>query len=187
MMAGLLAVNVTFALMKEELVILVDEQDRELGTMEKQRAHVEGVLHRAFSVFIFDSKGRLLLQQRAAGKYHSGGLWTNTCCSHPRPGEPVAGAAQRRLGEEMGIRTSLEPLFTMVYKSAFDNGLTEHEYDHIFTGRWEGDPRPDPAEVDDWKWLTPEEALRDAADRPEAYTAWYKMALSRVLERTRGL
>ena len=115
-------------------VVLVDETDLETGTMEKMEAHLLGVLHRAFSIFIFNSKGEFLLQQRAQGKYHNGGLWTNTCCSHPNPGEDILKAASRRLSEEMGFQTSLSPAFTFIYKASFDNGLTEHEFDHVFTG-----------------------------------------------------
>ena len=121
-----------------EEVVLVNEKDEAIGTMEKMAAHEKALLHRAFSVFVFNKNGDLLMQQRAHSKYHSGGLWTNTCCSHPRPGEHVADAANRRLQEEMGFTTSLNKAFDFTYKAAFDNGLTEHEFDHVFIGIYEG-------------------------------------------------
>src|SRR5215468_430433 len=125
-----MAVNSYFYRMEQ--VILVNELDEEIGTMEKLSAHEQGVLHRAISVFIFNEKGEMLLQQRASRKYHSGGLWTNACCSHPHPGEATHAAALRRLKEEMGFETSLKKAFDFVYKTSFDNGLTEHEFDHVF-------------------------------------------------------
>ncbi len=126
-------------------VILVNEADEPIGTMEKMEAHVKGLLHRAFSIFIFNSRGEMLLQQRAGGKYHNGGLWTNTCCSHPIPGEKVLSAAKRRLSEEMGFVTELSPAFNFTYKATFDNGLTEYEYDHVLTGVYDGDVNLMPA------------------------------------------
>src|SRR5687767_15958950 len=136
----------------EERVVLVDENDAEVGTLEKQRAHLEGRLHRALSVFVLNSRGEMLLQRRAAGKYHSGGLWTNTCCSHPRPGEPILAASLRRLEEEMGIICPLRPLFVTRYRADLDNGMTEHELVHVLGGLHDGPVRPDPAEADGFAW-----------------------------------
>jgi isopentenyl-diphosphate delta-isomerase len=162
----------------EERVVLVDEADVEVGTLEKQRAHVEGRLHRALSVFVFNAEGDILLQRRAATKYHSPGQWTNTCCSHPRPGEHVADAARRRLREEMGFECDLVPAFAFTYRAEVGGGLVEHEFDHVFLGRWEGVPLPAAAEVDGWRWATLDEAARDALEHPEAYTPWFRMVLS---------
>jgi isopentenyl-diphosphate delta-isomerase len=162
----------------EERVVLVDERDAELGTLEKQRAHVEGRLHRALSVFVFNEAGDVLLQRRAAAKYHSGGQWTNTCCSHPRPGEPVADAARRRLREEMGFECDLAPAFAFTYRADVGGGLVEHEFDHVFVGRWEGAPAPDPGEVDGWRWAALDDLARDAALHPDAYTPWFRMVLA---------
>jgi isopentenyl-diphosphate Delta-isomerase len=161
-----------------EQVVLVDPEDRDLGVMEKQRAHAEGLLHRAVSVFVFDDQGRLLLQRRAEPKYHSAGEWTNTCCSHPRPGEPAEAAAHRRLREEMGFDCPLVPAFRFTYRAEVGGGLVEHELDHVFVGRWSGDPQPDPAEADDWRWLSLAGAARDAAEHPERYTAWFRLIAS---------
>lgn len=160
-----------------EHVVLVDPDDQPVGTMEKMRAHAEGRLHRAFSVFVFDPAGRLLLQQRAASKYHSAGLWSNTCCGHPRPGEPLEAAAPRRLLEEMGFRTELRPLFRFLYRAEIGPGMAEHEVDHVLAGTFAGDPAPDPAEVGDWKWQDLEAVLADVARRPQAYTAWLRILL----------
>lgn len=165
-----------------EQVVLVDEQDVAVGTLEKQAAHQRGALHRAVSVFVFDAAGRLLLQRRAASKYHSAGLWTNTCCSHPRPGEDVAAAAQRRLGEEMGFDCALERAGSFLYRAVLDHGLTEHELDHLFVGRFDGVPAPDPAEVGEWRWASLAGVRRDLAQRPEAFSAWFPLALARLLE-----
>ncbi|TND09991.1 MAG: isopentenyl-diphosphate delta-isomerase [Bacteroidetes bacterium] len=170
-----------------EYVILVDENDRELGTMEKMRAHEAGLLHRAFSVFIFDPEGRLLIHRRADEKYHCGGLWTNTCCSHPRPGEDVKLAAERRLREEMGINCTLQPAFTFVYKAVFDNGLTEHEFDHVLVGFSGEQPKPDPAEVSAWKWVSPAEALSETGANPAGFTPWFRLSLAKVLNWTSRL
>lgn len=161
-------------------VILVDETDAELGTMEKQRAHVEGRLHRAVSVFVFNARGDTLLQRRAASKYHTGGLWTNACCSHPLPGEAPAAAARRRLREEMGIDAPMAPAFAFTYRAEVGGGLVEHEYDHVFLATWEGDPTPDPAEVEEWRWISPaaleDEVARDAG----AFTPWFRTILARA-------
>lgn len=164
--------------MKEE-VILVDQNDRQTGTLEKLEAHQKGLLHRAFSVFVFNSKNQLLLQQRALGKYHSAGLWTNTCCSHPRPGEAVLAAAHRRLKEEMGLETILEFKTAFVYKSAFENGLTEHEFDHIFIGYSDLAPLPDPLEVENYKYLDLVEIKQQVTKNPGEFTTWFRIAMER--------
>lgn len=160
-------------------VILVDDRDRETGTMEKLEAHRRGLLHRAFSVFVFDSGGRMLLQRRAEGKYHSPGLWTNTCCSHPRPHETKEKAARRRLKEEMGLDLELDYKTHFIYRAEFDNGLTEHEFDHVFTALSNSDPRPDPKEVGDWKWLSPKEIKELIASEPDAFTPWFRIAMEK--------
>lgn len=171
--------------LEEELVLLVNERDEPVGTMGKLRAHQEGALHRAFSVFLFDDTGRLLLQRRAAGKYHSPGLWTNTCCSHPRPNEAVADAARRRLMEEMGIDTIVEHRFSFLYRASFDNGLIEHELDHVFFGRWNGDARPNPDEVDDWTYIHLDDLEAELTRHPERYTAWLRICWKQVREALR--
>ncbi|HEX8393523.1 MAG TPA: isopentenyl-diphosphate Delta-isomerase [Longimicrobium sp.] len=163
----------------EERVVLVDENDAELGVLEKQRAHTEGRLHRALSVFVVNGEGQMLLQRRAASKYHSPGQWTNTCCSHPRPGEPVDAAARRRLREEMGFQCEMEPAFTFVYRAPVGQGLVEHEFDHVFLGRWEGEPAPDPGEVDGWRWASPEQVADEVAADPAAFTPWFRIVLAR--------
>jgi isopentenyl-diphosphate delta-isomerase len=162
----------------EERVVLVDENDAQVGTLEKQRAHLEGRLHRALSVFVMNSRGEMLLQRRAAGKYHSGGLWTNTCCSHPRPGEPVDEAARRRLREEMGIDVELVPLFEFTYRAPVGPGLVEHEYDHVFAGRYDGEPVPSVDEVDGWDWVPVRDLARRVNDDPEAFTPWFRVVFS---------
>ena len=161
-------------------VVLVDMADRVLGTASKERAHAEGLLHRAVSVVITDEGGNVLLQRRAAHKYHSGGLWTNTSCTHPRPGETPRRAAIRRLREEMGIRCRIRPAGIYRYKTRLANGLVEHELDHVFIGRWSGTPKPDPTEVDDWTWTSVADLLRDLATRPWRYTAWMGGVLARA-------
>ena len=160
-----------------EQVILVDEQDRELGASEKLRAHAEGALHRAFSVFVFDRAGRLLLQRRARAKYHSGGLWSNTCCGHPRPGEQTAAAARRRLREEMNFDCELREAFGFVYRAELENALVEHEYDHVFVGEFEDAPAPDPSEVEEWKWMELVDLRRELREEPERYSYWLKMVV----------
>jgi isopentenyl-diphosphate Delta-isomerase len=167
--------------MRDE-VVLVDERDAPLGSADKLEAHRSGTLHRAFSVFVFDGSRRLLLQRRAADKYHSGGLWANTCCSHPRPGEAVADAAHRRLREEMGFDCDLKPAGSFVYRASLGNGLTEHEYDHLLLGRFEGEPAPDPAEVSAWRFVPVPELRREMAAQPERFSAWLGPALARLAE-----
>ena len=167
-------------------MILVDEKDREIGRMEKIAAHKFGCLHRAFSIFIFNSKGEMLLQKRASSKYHSPGLWTNTTCSHPRPGESVLEAAHRRLREEMGFDTELEEIFSLVYKAEFDNGLTEFEYDHVLIGYYDGEVKPDPKEAEDWKWVKPEEIEKELEEKPEKFTVWFRIIFPKLMEKLRS-
>jgi len=159
----------------EEKVILVNEKDDQLGLMGKMEAHQKAVLHRAFSVFVFNKKGELLLQQRALDKYHSPGLWTNTCCSHQRDGESNIEAGKRRLEEEMGFSCDLEELFWFVYKASFDNGLTEHELDHVMIGHYDQDPEINKEEVASHKWMLLEDVKKDIDMRPELYTEWFKI------------
>lgn len=166
-----------------EEVILVDSADRENGTMEKLAAHQEGRLHRAISVFIFNSQGELLLQRRAEGKYHSSGLWTNTCCSHPRPGEETADAASRRLKEEMGISAPLEKLYAFIYKAPVGNELCEHEYDHVFFGKSDAVPQPDPAEAMEWKWAAVADIAAEMDASPSSYTIWFQLIFKDVAAR----
>lgn len=163
----------------ESHVVLVDAADTPLGILEKQQAHREGRLHRALSVLVFNRAGETLLHRRAAEKYHSGGQWTNACCSHPRPGEDPAAAARRRLREEMGIEAEVEPAFRFTYRAEVGAGLVEHEYDHVFTAAWEGAPEPDPAEVDGWRWAPAVSLAAAAAARPDAFTPWFRMILAR--------
>ncbi len=161
--------------MELEYVILVDENDQEIGTMEKQEAHEKGLLHRAFSVFVFNENKELLLQQRALTKYHSAGLWTNTCCSHPRVGETIENAAHRRLMEEMGFDCELSTKTSFIYKAAFENGLTEHELDHILVGNFNGEINFNPTEVKNFKWIALEELQVDLLQNNQNYTAWFKI------------
>ncbi len=164
-------------------LILVDEQDNPVGYETKLRAHENGGrLHRAFSIFIFNDAGEVLLQRRAAGKYHFGGLWTNACCSHPRRGQSTLDAAHTRLQEEFGFDADLTERFTFIYRAPDPtSGLTEHEFDHVFTGRFDGEPRPNPDEIGDWKWVWPEELLADVKARPDTYTPWFRLVVERVL------
>jgi isopentenyl-diphosphate delta-isomerase len=158
-------------------VILVDANDNAIGTMEKMEAHEKGLLHRAFSVLIFNSNGELLIQKRASTKYHSGGLWTNTCCSHPTPQESIEQAAKRRLKEEMGIEA--EPAFTykFIYKTDLDKNLIEYEVDHVLTAQFDGEPKVNENEVEDWKYVSLKELQRDAQNNPHLYTEWFKLIL----------
>ncbi len=170
-----------------EEVILVDTTDRAIGRMEKQEAHIKGLLHRAFSIFIFNENDELLLQQRAFHKYHSGGLWTNACCSHPAPGEETIAAAERRLSEEMGFTTALTPLFTFIYHADLDNNLQEHELDHVFAGRYNGPVQPDPEEVADYIWISGDQLITAVEKRPADYTVWFRKIYRRVLDHPSGL
>lgn len=161
-----------------EEIILVDEFDNEIGTMEKMEAHRKGLLHRAFSVLLFNSKGELLLQKRAKNKYHSGGLWTNTCCSHPLPQESIQQAARRRLNEEMGIDLVPTFAFKFIYKTDLDKRLIEHEYDHVYTGVFDGTPSINKDEVEEWKFMDLDSLRQDMKRYPEAYTTWFKIIVN---------
>ncbi len=165
--------------MKEEEVILVNTNDEQIGKMPKLEAHEKGVLHRAFSVFIMNANGETMLQQRAADKYHSPLLWTNTCCSHQRMGESNIEAGKRRLFEEMGFKTDLKELFSFIYKAPFDNGLTEHEFDHVMLGYFDDEPKINSLEVADWKWMAPSDIKEDIIKNPDRYTAWFKIIFER--------
>ena len=168
-----------------ERVILIDESDREIGSAEKLDVHRKGLLHRAFSVVVWDGAGRQLLQKRAGAKYHSGGLWTNTCCGHPRPGEPVADAAARRLEEEMGFTCPLEWLGIVAYRADVGNDLIEHEIVHVFRACYDGTVAPDPAEVEAYKWCALRSIQRDVAAAPEQFTAWFRRYLDEKWPLTR--
>jgi isopentenyl-diphosphate delta-isomerase len=174
-----------------EYVILVNRQDEELGVIPKIEAHQKALLHRAFSVFVMNRKGEVMLQQRAPNKYHSPNLWTNTCCSHQRLGESNIEAGMRRLKEEMGFRTGLKEIFSFIYKAPFENGLTEHEFDHVLLGYYEGKPQINPGEVANWKWMLPEDIKMDMEANPSSYTAWFRIIFSRfydhILQKEKGL
>lgn len=161
-------------------VILVDENDAELGVAEKLDAHLKGQLHRAFSVFVFNDKNELMLQRRALDKYHSGGLWTNTCCSHPQPGESVEAACHRRLKEEMGFDTSLEFVTSFIYKANLDHDLIEHELDHVYLGIYNQNPSINTEEVVEWKYINLSDLEEDLTRHPEHYTVWFKIIFSKV-------
>lgn len=165
---------------EQEEVILVDRNDRPIGSKSKLLAHRDGDLHRAFSVFLFNDNGELLLQKRAISKYHSGGLWSNTCCSHPRIAEDTLAAAQRRLNEEMGLDLDLDHAFSFTYRVQFESGLWEHEYDHVFFGNFNGQPIADPDEVSDWKWMSMTDLEQDINRNPHVYTFWFKFAYAKV-------
>ncbi len=175
----------TMAQSHEDLVVLVDADDRELGTMEKQAAHLNGgALHRAFSVFVVDDACRLMLQKRASDKYHFGGLWTNTCCSHPRPGETAIDAARRRLREEMGIDAPLQACGTFVYEAHDESsGLTERELDHVFVARYSGEPTLNANEAEDWRWVELSELQESLEREPHRYTPWLPLALKKIVNR----
>lgn len=162
-------------------VILVDETDRNIGTCDKLSAHRNGHLHRAFSIFLFNAAGHCLLQQRAMNKYHCGGLWSNTCCSHPQPSKSLEQAAEDRLQEEMGIQTEIREVFSFTYRAEFENGLIEHEIDHVFIGRFEGTPAINSDEVAAWKWINTDTLLADMKATPHAFTPWLHTALPAVL------
>ena len=163
-----------------EEVVLVNERDEPVGTMEKMEAHRQAILHRAFSVFVFNKNGDVLMQQRAFSKYHSGGLWTNTCCSHPRPGEPVLDAAHRRLQEEMGFNTALTKAFDFTYKADFENGLTEHEFDHVFTGIYDGPIDFNTDEVAAYTFMHAKDLEQQIQEIPERFTAWFHIAYPKL-------
>ncbi len=167
--------------MQEEKVILVDEQDNAIGEMGKMEAHVKGLLHRAFSVFIFN-KNKLLIQRRAFEKYHSPGMWANTCCSHPRKGESVMEAANRRLMEEMGMKCNLRPAFSFIYKAGFENGLTEHEFDHVLIGFCSDRIEINPDEVAEYSWVDIDFLKKDMEENPDKYTIWFRIAYPKVLD-----
>lgn len=169
-----------------EKVILVDKNDNEVGTMEKQEAHVKGLLHRAFSVFIFNDKNELLLQRRAVNKYHSGGLWTNTCCSHPRQNEKTKDAAKRRLLEEMGMRSTLKKQFDFIYKAKLDNNLYEHEFDHVFFGFTNDLPIINQEEVQEYTYKNLEDIGNEMKTIPEKYTEWFKICFREVVNSNRN-
>ena len=166
--------------MPEEKVILVDETDKPIGTMGKLEVHQKGLLHRAFSVFIFNDKDELLLQKRALTKYHSAGLWTNTCCSHPQPNEDTLVAANRRLVEEMGMHTKLKLKTSFIYKTAFDNNLTEHEFDHVYVGYSNENPHINSDEVDSFKWVSLEGLKKEIKNSPQQFTTWFKIAMEKA-------
>lgn len=166
---------------REERVILVDENDKAIGDMEKMEAHYKGKLHRAFSIFIFNSKNELLLQRRALEKYHSGGLWTNSCCSHPRVNEGLNEAAKRRLVEEMGIKTELKEVFSFIYYAKLDNNLTEYEYDHVFFGKYDEAPILNYYEAMEYKWISLEDLVEDIKVNSNEYTYWLKYSIEQVI------
>lgn len=168
--------------MAKEKVVLVDRNDKQLGEMEKMEAHVKGVLHRAFSIFVFNEKGEMMLQRRALSKYHSPGLWTNTCCSHPRMNEAPEEAIHRRLVEEMGFDTDLKKAFDFVYKSDVGQGLIEHEFDHVFFGQYDGEPKINPDEVEEWKFMSIDDVALDIKESPDDYTVWFKIAFGQLIE-----
>ena len=163
-----------------EEVILVDESDNEIGKEEKLKAHKEGKLHRCFSILVFNPKEELLIQKRSKNKYHSGGLWANTCCSHPKPGEITEIAAHRRLKEEFGFDCELKPIFNFTYKKTFDNGLIEHEFDHVFMGVTNSKPQPNKEEIEDFKWVPIEELKKDIKENPENYAYWFKIIVDKL-------
>ena len=171
----------------EEKVILVDKNDQKIGLMNKQEAHIKGSLHRAFSIFIFNSKNELLLQQRAYSKYHSGGLWTNTCCSHPRDNETVYEAAKRRLKEEMGMTSHLEKKFDFIYKSKMINNLFEHEFDHVLFGFSDKKPKINITEVESFRYSSLEDISIDMSSNPDLYTEWFKICFNEVVIRKNEL
>lgn len=168
--------------MMEEQVILVNEKDEPIGLMPKLEAHQKALLHRAFSVFIFNDKNELMLQQRASHKYHSPNLWANTCCSHQRDGESNIQAGTRRLQEEMGFVASLEESVSFIYKAPFDNGLTEHEFDHVMIGYYNDAPEINPEEVSNWKWMPLEDVKLDMKKQPEIYTEWFKIIFDKFYD-----
>jgi|SRR3989344_7467897 len=161
-------------------VVLVDKNNKKIGVEEKIKAHKEGKLHRAFSIFIFNSNGELLIQQRAKTKYHSGSLWSNSVCSHPKPNETYLQATHRRLKEEMSFDCKLKKLFCFVYNAGFQNGLIENEYDCVFLGRFDGKPKPNPQEIMSYRWISLKELKQDIIKNPNKYTIWLKIVLNRI-------
>ena len=168
-------------------IILVDKNDKEIGTEFKIKAHKEGKLHRAFSIFIFNSQKNFLLQKRSSKKYHSGGLWTNTCCSHPSPGETILSAAHRRLKEEMGFDCDLTKIFSFIYRTKLDKGLIEHELDHVLSGNFNGKPNINIEEAEDFKWISIEFLARDIKQNPNSYSFWLKKCYSKVARIAKNL
>jgi isopentenyl-diphosphate delta-isomerase len=166
-----------------EHVILVDESDKDIGSMEKLEAHEKGLLHRAFSILIFNSNREMLIQKRSWKKYHSPGLWTNTCCSHPRPGEAMIDATSRKLMQEMGFGAPLKFAFKFIYQARLDNNLTEHELDHVYTGQFDGTPIANQDEVQDWRFVSIESAIREIGDHPDQFTYWFKLLLTEYRDR----
>ncbi|MDR3559219.1 MAG: isopentenyl-diphosphate Delta-isomerase [Candidatus Pacebacteria bacterium] len=169
--------------MSEE-IILVDENDKQVGTGEKMDVHQKGLLHRCFSIVIFNSEGEMLLQKRATGKYHAGGLWTNACCSHPRPGKDIKNEAEERLFSEMGLRSDLCEIFSFVYRAEFENGLVEHEFDHVFQGKFDGEPRINPEEASGWRWVSVSDLKKEIEASSEKFTPWFRLIVKRM---THGL
>ena len=168
--------------MREEKVVLVDEDDNQIGLMPKMEAHLKGKLHRAFSIIIFNSDRKILLQKRASTKYHTPNLWSNTCCSHQREGEDNINAGKRRLNEEMGFVTNLYNFSSFIYRVEFSNGLIEHENDHIMLGVFDGNPKPNPNEVDEWKWIDIDILVEDMQINPDHYTAWFMIIMNNYYE-----
>ena len=164
----------------EEFVVLVDEFDHAIGEMNKMEAHRKGALHRAISVLVFNNRHELMLQQRSLAKYHSPGLWTNTCCSHPRPGEATPMAAHRRLKEEMGFECQLNKSFDFIYRTEFENGLIEYEFDHVYIGYYDRDPIVNPDEANGFKWLPANELLKDIRSNPASYTVWFRIIMEKL-------
>jgi isopentenyl-diphosphate Delta-isomerase len=166
-----------------QTLILVDENDNQVGTGEKMDVHRKGILHRCFSIFIFNSAGHVMLQKRAISKYHSGGLWTNTCCSHPRDGELVEEAIHRRMIEEMGFDCEMQKAFTFIYRAELDHGLTEHEFDHVYLGTYNGTVTPNPEEADGYEWEKVDTVMTDMKNNPGRYTVWSIIAFKKLLEK----
>lgn len=164
----------------DEMLILVDAEDNAIGSQTKMLVHQQGLLHRAFSIFIFDSQGRLLLQQRAFSKYHSAGLWTNTCCGHPRWGELTLAAAQRRLQEEMGFSSELQQVSSFTYRAEVPGDLIEHEFDHICVGLFNGEPQGDPAEAKSWLWIDPQQLTDEMQRNPDNFTVWFRTIMVNI-------
>ena len=187
LLVGYLKIINKFEMMKEERVILVDKLDNQIGTMPKMEAHQKAILHRAFSVFILNERGELMLQQRAHDKYHSPSLWTNTCCSHQREGEGNVEAGKRRLEEEMGFTTDLTELFHFIYQAPFENGLTEHELDHVMLGYYQGSPKINKLEVADWKWMNIQNISESIKINPQEYTVWFKIVFDQFIKKINSL